>query len=128
MHEFSTMSQIVSSILEALKDKEFDRVKSVELEIGDLTFLADEQLKFAFKVLSEKNKLDGAELNISHIKAEIKCYACGYLGGMKDLADLEEESCHVCMPMFACPECSGEVEVVKGRECLVKGVELEIDD
>ncbi|MDI6887812.1 MAG: hydrogenase maturation nickel metallochaperone HypA, partial [Candidatus Thermoplasmatota archaeon] len=54
MHEFSTMCQIVNSIMEELKGKDV-KVTEVWLEIGELTFLGTEQLKFAYEVLTSND-------------------------------------------------------------------------
>jgi len=123
MHEFSTMQSIVNAIMDEAKKHGAIKITKVELEIGELTFLGEEQLRFAFEILKEGTIMEKAELFIEKIGAEVKCIKCGYQGkvnyGMK-------EEFHLSFPILKCPECGGEVEIVRGRECIVKGVEMEV--
>ena len=43
MHEVSVMSSIIDSVLEELKGYQVERVEEVDLTIGALTFLGEEQ-------------------------------------------------------------------------------------
>ncbi len=124
MHEFATMQQIIYAILEEAKKCNAKEVSKVFLEIGELTFLGEEQLKFAFDILKEETILENAELIIEKVKAKIKC-ECGYEGGIE--YGLKEEF-HIAFPILKCPVCGGDVEIIKGRECLIKKVEMEIED
>ncbi len=125
MHEFSTMQGIVNAILEEAKKYRAIKIYRVEIEIGELTFLGKEQMKFAFDILKENTIMEDAKISIKKKKARVKCIKCGYEGGveygMKD-------DFHITFPIIRCPKCGGEVEIVKGRECLIKNVEMEIED
>ena len=125
MHEFSIVEGIVKAVLkEAGVHERVVGVKEVELEIGELAFLNPEQLNFAFDVLKKDNILVDAELVIITVDAETRCRSCGYSGPLKP----DAETWHYALPLIACPECSGPVEILKGRECTVKNVKLIIDD
>lgn len=124
MHEFSTMSSIVATVLEEGKKHHATVITQVMLHIGELTFLGEEQLRFAFQVLSEDTLLEGADLVINRIAPEVRC-SCGYAG---DVEYEEKKDFHVRFPLLRCPECGGRVTIKRGRECLIKHIEIERDD
>lgn len=126
MHEFSMMTQIVNVVLSEAERRGAERVTSVEIEIGELSFLGEEQLAFAFEILSESNILKGAELKMTKKGAEIECKECGYLGEPERTDDEFHTSFTV--PIIRCPKCQGEVKIVSGRDCIVKNIKLEIPD
>ena len=65
MHEFSVMNQIVKSVLQEIKNHRVKSVSEVYLEVGELTFLGHEQLKFAYQILTEKNSLKNSKIIVS---------------------------------------------------------------
>src|SRR5512137_1154952 len=101
MHEYSVMTQIVDSILEEVKKRDATKVEQVDLEIGEFTMLGDEQMKFAYEVLSKDTVLQGSKLRISHRKGRIKCDSCGYDGDMT----IAEDTPHRSIPILECPKC-----------------------
>jgi hydrogenase nickel incorporation protein HypA/HybF len=125
MHELSVMSQVVESVLGELKGKPVVRVKSVRLEIGELTMLGREQLRFAWGILTEEGPLKGAGLVIVRKPAVIECQKCGYRGGARHPAGLGS---HMMMPYIACPKCGGQVSVVGGRDCVIRSMKAVVKD
>ena len=124
MHEFSTMSQIASAILEEGRKHNASYITKVILEIGELTFLGEEQLRFAFDLLKKGTMLEKAELEIQKKGIKVRC-SCGYEGGIEYE---EKEEFHFLIPLLRCPRCNKEVEIIEGRECIVKSVQMEIED
>ena len=124
MHEFSTMNQIVNTILEEGKRHNAHKITKVILEIGELTFLGEEQLRFAFDLLTKDTILEGANLDIQKKGIKVKC-SCGYEGGVEYE---EKEEFHLFIPLLRCPRCNEEVEIIQGRECVIKSVRMEIED
>ncbi|UCF08564.1 MAG: hydrogenase maturation nickel metallochaperone HypA [Thermoplasmata archaeon] len=124
MHEYSIMVDIVQAALNALEGYDVENVDSVFLDVGGLTFLNFEQLRFTFKVLSENNILQGSELVIREMKAEIHCPSCGYQGGLPD--DVEE--IHFGLPRIFCPQCKGKVNLLKGKECILRNIKMNVRD
>lgn len=122
MHEYSIMMDIVQAALKAVESYNVENVESIILDVGELTFLNPEQMKFSFKVLTEDNVFSGAELVIQELKAEIQCPSCGYKGGLPD--DVEE--IHVGIPRIFCPDCKGKVELLKGRECILRNIKMNV--
>ncbi len=121
MHEYSVMNQLISALLEGLEDqeREMERIKEVRLEVGELTFLGEDQLNFAFETLSKDSILEGAELNIEKVDSEIYCEECGYKGGIEYS---NYPSFHYNVPVISCPECEAKPEIVKGKETKIVGV------
>jgi len=72
MHEFSTMQGIVNAILEEAKKYNAVEITKVEIEIGELTFLGEEQMKFAFDILKEGTIMEEAEISIEKIRARVR--------------------------------------------------------
>lgn len=123
MHEFSVMTQIVDSILAEAKKNHAKRVEAVDLEIGEYTLLGDDQMTFAYQVLSKDTILQGSELRIKHLKGKIKC-KCGYEGSVSPA----EDSPHRIVPILECPKCCGAAEIVAGRECLIRNIRMVVPD
>jgi hydrogenase nickel incorporation protein HypA/HybF len=123
MHEFSIMSQMVEGILEEAGRHDATKVEEVVLDLGDFTMLGDEQLKFAYEVLSKGTILEGSVLTIRHIKGRIVC-TCGFQGDMSP----SEDAPHRAVPILECPKCKGAAEIVEGRECVVRNIRLVVPD
>lgn len=122
MHEFSVMAQIVEAVLQEAKKYNTKSVSEVHLEIGELTFLGHEQMRFTYQILTEKNILKNSKIIISEKKAKIKCKKCSYNGKIK--YDYEP-GFHFSLPMFTCPKCNSRVEIVEGKECIITKIVAE---
>ena len=125
MHELSVMTQIVESVLNALKGRKVRKVESVRLEIGELTMLSKEALNFAWKILTDKGVLKGAKLLIATNRAKVQCSKCGYSGPAVHPSRLAS---HFNMPLIACPKCNGEIKVISGRECIIRSIKARVTD
>ena len=53
MHELSTAAQIADSVRKSLEGRNIVRLETVRLEIGELTMLGKDQLKFAWGILAQ---------------------------------------------------------------------------
>lgn len=120
MHEVSIMSSIIDSVLEELRKHQVERVEEVYLTLGSLTFLGEEQLQFAYDVLSKGTQLEDSRLVIEKEDVEVRCRSCGYQGP----ADHVEEIFHGLVPVLQCPECGEDVEVTKGKSCTVRSIRV----
>lgn len=123
MHEVSIITSLVDAIIERLKDYDVKKVNSVTITIGDLTNLGEEQMKFAYDVVTRDTILRHSELIIEHKPIELKCDSCGFMGPAKILIDPDYDMHAV--PILACPKCNGSVVVTKGQECAVKYIDIE---
>ncbi|MBN1389031.1 MAG: hydrogenase maturation nickel metallochaperone HypA [Candidatus Thermoplasmatota archaeon] len=127
MHELQIASDLMNAVLEAVKEHpNASRVEKVDLSIGRLSFVGDEQLRFCWGAITDECKLlKGCKLDISEEEVEISCRSCGYIGEM-DVS--EDPMYHFLLPVFACPECGGEVDITRGKGVTISNVRLMIDD
>jgi hydrogenase nickel incorporation protein HypA/HybF len=119
MHELSVMTQVVESVRDSLAGRDIVRVESVRLEIGELTMLGREQVRFAWDVLTKQGPLKGSKLVIVRKPAVVKCPECGFRGPPKKTS---KGWSHTAIPLVACPKCGGNVDLVGGRETIVRSL------
>jgi len=123
MHELSMADAIVKTVIEAAEKNDALEILEVTIEVGQMTMLNPEQLKFMLEVLSEDTLLNGAEFNMELIPIEIECLSCGFKGE----ADSEELDHYV--PVINCPNCEEKnMNIIAGRECNVKNIKIEKSD
>ncbi len=125
MHEVSVMSSILDAVMEELKNHRVEKVEEVLLTIGDLTFLGEDQLSFAFEVLTRDTILEGSKLIVEHEPVEVICRHCAYEGRAEHL---EDELYHTQVPTLNCPKCGRRVEVTKGKSCMVRSIKVVEED
>lgn len=99
---------------------------SIQLEIGELTFLNPEQLKFWILEGFKKTLAEGAKLRIRRVKPHIICNQCTFRGSLKLNSD---PVYHFLLPVFACPSCgSGDISLRRGRECRIRRIQILKED
>lgn len=117
------MQSIIEVVLKAAKENGAERILSVELEVGEMTLLNPEQLRFAFSILSRGTIAEGASLRIEVIPCVIKCKRCGYRGGVGP--PMGED--HFIPIIPRCPKCgSSELSIESGRECSIKRIKVKV--
>jgi len=121
MHEFSRASQIVEAVLSEAEKQHAMKVIEVEVEIGDLTFLGIEQVRFAYKVLTDKTIAKGSKFTIKQTPGRGKCESCGYDG---PLSYLNDDQFHTMVPTFNCPRCEEPLSISAGRECVIRRIRI----
>jgi hydrogenase nickel incorporation protein HypA/HybF len=90
-------------------------VRRVELRVGYLRQVVPDALTFAFELITEGTRLEGAELAIEEVPARGSCRGCG------------AETTMTWFPL-QCGQCGGlDVELMAGEELLVDALELEDD-
>lgn len=126
MHEFGIAKSLVEGVVVEAEKNHAVSVTEVLVEIGELTFINHEQLSFAFNIISsEIPLLAGSKLVMEARSAEVSCSSCGYSGSLKRF---DEPQTHIIIPVFACPSCDGKVDIIKGRECAIKNIKLNLED
>ncbi len=125
MHEYSIMSQLVSALIKELDRKHENRVKTVHIEGGELTFLEPSALEFAFSVLIKDTVIDGASLEVKTIRSKIECTQCGYTGPVNYS---EEPAFHLNIPIISCPECGSKPTLVNGKETIIRNLTVTEED
>jgi hydrogenase nickel incorporation protein HypA/HybF len=97
-----------------VRARNFSRVERVFLEIGPLSGVEIEALKFGFDVVMRNSLADGAALQIVETQAEAWCLPCAQAVSIKERFD-------------ACPDCgSHQLQITRGEELRIK--ELEVTD
>ncbi len=120
MHEFSLASQVFDIVMQKAKEHDASKVLTVELELGDLTLAAPEQMTYWLKELSKGTLAEGLDVVVRNEPAEVRCPSCEYEGGI-DVTSTD----HFAIA-FLCPKCgSTEVEIIKGKSMLLKRIEME---
>ncbi len=126
MHEISVMTEVVATVARVARENGAQRVLKVNLQIGELTFLAEEQMRFAFDVLkAEARIMDTAEVTIETVRARGVCAACGYSGETKVH---EEPELHFRLPTIECPRCGQRLELTDGRDLYIRDIVMQLPD
>jgi len=122
MHEFSVMTQIVDLILSEAAKRKAEKIQHVNLDIGEFTFLGEEQLKFAFQIITKDTIAEDAVLEISTKPGSIECN-CGYSGAPERPDDI-----HMLAPILKCPKCGKIARVKDGLGCTIRDIALVVPD
>jgi len=121
VHEVSVMSDIIKAVLGELSKHNVAGVEEIVLVIGDLTNLGEEQLTFAFEIMSKDTVLEGSRLTIEQEPIRLKCKACGFDGPAEII---KNEGYDHSIPVLSCPKCNGPVNVIEGMACRVRSIKI----
>ena len=109
MHELSLCESIARAVTREAGGRQ---VTSVRLRIGALRQVVPETLTYCWSITSRGPILDGSELEIEHVPAEIECRGCGTRSQLSRF--------NLC-----CPGCGGrDVTVVAGEEMLIVSIDV----
>jgi hydrogenase nickel incorporation protein HypA/HybF len=125
MHEFSIASGIARHVREFAAARGIERIIEVRIAIGELSCLEAEQLRFCFDAIVSDTPLRGCTLTIERVAAAVRCPKCQYRGAPKYW---EDALAAAPFPTLECPECAGTVEIVEGRECMIRSVRCVSDE
>ena len=113
MHELSIAQNIIDIVRAEMRRYDAKTLKSVRLEIGEMSSVAPDSLSFCFDAVISDSEFKGARLIIDIISLTGLCHGCGSKFEIKDYA-------------FKCPFCKGrDIATVSGRELSI--VEMEVD-
>jgi len=88
-------------------------VRAVNVQVGKMTAVVPESLRYCFEIVSRDSPLAGSELSIEEVPVRVSCLECG------ETTLIEE-------PRFACGGCGGvELELISGRELSVTSIEVD---
>lgn len=105
--------QIVEDAARAPDGRGFVRVKTVVLEIGQLSSVEPEAMRFCFDAVAHGSVAEGAALEIQEVPGEGLCFNCSRTVRLAALYD-------------PCPACGGyPVQATGGTEMRVKELEVE---
>ena len=108
MHEISLLENVLEILEENAKSQGFNQVKKVCLEIGKLSCVEQDALRFGFDVVMKNTLAENAELEIIQTEGVGVCQQCGKTVRLETLHD----PCGKC----GCPG----VVVTQGNEMKIK--------
>ncbi|MCU1686748.1 MAG: hypA [Amycolatopsis sp.] len=108
MHELSITQSIVDAVIEKMDGA---TVLGVRLEIGKLSGVVPDSVRFCFDVLCTGTTLEGAGLDIDEVPGAGRCRDCAGEFQLEDMIRL-------------CPCGSANVEVLAGDRLRIKSVEV----
>ena len=112
MHEMSLAEGVVQIVETTARANDASAVRAVWLELGVLSHVEHEALRFSFDVVKRGTVADGARLEVVTTPGRAWCMPCG---DSVDLARLGDP----------CPRCgSHQLQVTQGEEMRVKEVEI----
>jgi hydrogenase nickel incorporation protein HypA/HybF len=106
VHELGITESLVDAVIARLPDKQ---VRSIRLEIGALSGVVADSVRFCFDIVTEGTSLEGATLEITEPPARCHCRICG--------CDFEPDG-----PIVICPCGSAEVTVLAGQDLKITSV------
>ena len=113
MHEMSLAEGVLQLIEDAARRDKFMRVKTVWLEIGQLSSVEPEALAFCFDAVTQGSIAEGSRLEFISIPGSGWCMECAASVPMDER-------------YAACPRCGGyQLQVNGGTEMRVKELEVE---
>ncbi|HUD38710.1 MAG TPA: hydrogenase maturation nickel metallochaperone HypA [Streptosporangiaceae bacterium] len=108
MHELAITEGVVAAVTDRLPDA---KVTSVRLEIGALSGVVADSVRFCFDLVTEGTALAGATLEITEPPASCRCRACG--------AEFAPD-----WPILLCPCGSADVAVLSGADLRILSVQV----
>lgn len=113
MHEMSLCEGVLQILEDHARSQGFERVRTVWLEIGGLSGVEPEAMRFSFEVVVQGSLADGARLEIIELPGQAWCMPCARSVEVKQRFD-------------ACPHCgSYQLQVTGGDEMRIKELEVE---
>lgn len=110
MHELSIATNIIEFAEEFARDHQATKIKRIELEVGQLSGIFIDNLKFALEFAVKDTVLDQAEVVIDEIRGKSKCNKCLTIFEIVDWSTI-------------CPACqSSDFEIISGKELQIKSI------
>ncbi|WP_315700798.1 MULTISPECIES: hydrogenase maturation nickel metallochaperone HypA [unclassified Bradyrhizobium] len=113
MHEMALCQGIVEIVEQEARKGAFSKVKTVWLEIGALSHVAPEALRFCFEAVTARTVAQGAALEIIAQPGTAWCLNCS-------------QSVEIAQRYEPCPSCgSYQLQVTGGEDMRVRELEVE---
>ena len=114
MHELSIVEALIDQVGQELnRAGQQGRVLRLELNIGRLSGVNPDAVRFAFGLLSADTIVENAKIVIEEPRAVCHCHACNARTELDDL-------------IFECPQCSSaEITIEGGRDMVLQSIEIE---
>ncbi|TKB54729.1 hydrogenase maturation nickel metallochaperone HypA [Ferrimonas aestuarii] len=113
MHEMSLAEGIVQIIEQQAQSQQFQRVKEVQLSVGELAGVEIEALRFGFDAVTRHTLAEGSRLVIDTTPGLAYCFDCAKQVPLSRRGN-------------PCPLCEGHsLQVVDGTQMRVSSLEVE---
>lgn len=112
MHEMALTEGVLSVLQDESQRQSFSKVKAVCLEIGALSHVEPDAMRFCFEAVMAGSLAEGARLDIVESPGAAWCMKCSH-----DVA--------VSARYDACPDCGGyQLQITGGDEMKIKELEV----
>jgi hydrogenase nickel incorporation protein HypA/HybF len=108
VHELAIAESVVDTVTQRLPGA---KVTCVHLEIGALSGVVPDSIRFCFDLATEGTGLEGAALEITEPPARCRCRSCG--------TEFQPDA-----PIVLCPCGSADVAVLGGEELKIVSVQV----
>jgi hydrogenase nickel incorporation protein HypA/HybF len=114
MHELSIVDALIEQVgREVHRSGHAGKVRGIELNIGRLSGVNCDSIRFAFDLLAPGTLVEGAAISILQSKAACRCHACNACVEIDDMA-------------FKCPKCGADAITIEGgRDLMLQSIELD---
>ncbi len=113
MHEMSLCEGVLQILQDHAESQGFERVRTVWLEIGGLSGVETEAMRFCFDAVMRDTLADKARLEIIELPGQAWCMQCA-------------KNVQVRQRFDQCPDCGGyQLQVTGGDEMRIKELEVE---
>ena len=113
MHEMSLCESILQVLEQQAVAQQYQKVRTVWLEIGALSSVEVEALRFSFDVVMQGSLAEHAQLEIIDVPGQAWCMPCARNVAVEQLYDV-------------CPHCgSHQLQVNSGDQMRIKELEVE---
>ena len=113
MHEMSIAQSLVDIIREEMGKHNAKTLRSVRLNIGQMSAIVPNALDFCFTVITAETELEGAQLLMDLVPLRGFCQDC-------------DKNFEIENYVFVCPACgSNRIETIAGQDLSI--VEMEVD-
>ncbi len=113
MHEMSLCENLLQILEQQAEPQAYTRVKTVWLEIGALSSIEVEALRFCFDAVVQGSLAEGARLEIITVPGQAWCYRCA-------------REVEIAQFYAACPYCGEQqLQVNSGDQMRIKELEVE---
>jgi len=112
MHEFDMTKSMLDLVLQQTEEAGAREVETINLVIGEMTGIVDENVRFYFNQLSRGTIAEGASLSFKVVPITARCSGCD------KSFPLEESN-------WICPYCGNkDVKIISHEELIIESIEV----
>ena len=122
MHELVMAQQIVRSVRGEVERVRATEVRSIDVDLGDLEALDEDDLREAFRLEASGTPLEDAVVNVTRVAPIALCPSCN----TPKPFDLPTSSDAVLR--VSCPDCGADLDFKGGRGLVVRRATIVLED